>query len=140
MSLPTIPPADRAGNGLAAGERRRDRAHELLHSCRGALIRRIQRAFLRHLLDRGPATIDGVRELVPLPAGIDPRLVGAAVRAQARDSLIVSVGRERSQRPEAHARWLDRWAIRDQSEALDWLADHPELAEPGAQRMLFPVA
>jgi hypothetical protein len=56
-------------------------------------------------------------------------LVGAAVRALALDRLIVSIGRERSNRPAAHGRWLDIWAIREGAEALSWLAIHPDLPD-----------
>jgi len=79
-----------------------------------------------------------VRELVPLPAGIDPRLVGAGVRALALDRLIRSAGRERSRRPPAHGRWLDPWTIRDRAAALAWLSAHPELADADAQPALWP--
>ena len=109
------------------GEALRDCALALLRAHRAALVRRIQRAYLRHLLDKGPDTSDAVRALVPIPAGIDPRVVGAAVRAQsADDGLIFSTGRQRSRRPEAHARNLDVWAIRDRAAAERWLIEHPE--------------
>jgi hypothetical protein len=138
-STPSLPPADGAGNRRADGERRRDQAHVLLHARRPVLIRRVQRAYLRHLLDRGPSTSDPVRELVPVPAGIDPRLVGAAVRALALDNLIFSTGRERSQRPEAHRRWLDVWALYDRDAALAWMTAHPDLPDAdGEQLTLFP--
>jgi hypothetical protein len=138
VSAITLPPAARACNGLSEGERRRDQAHALLHARRPALIRRVQRAYLHHLLARGPATTDAVRELVPVPAGIDQRLVGAAVRALALDRQIVSVGRERSNRPAAHGRWLDRWSVIDRNAALSWLATHPDLPDPGPEATLCP--
>jgi len=113
----------------ASGEALRDIALNLLRVHRAALVRRIQRAFLRHLLDNGPDTSDAVRALVPIPAGIDPRTVGAAVRALSADcGLICSTGRQRSRRPEAHARNLDVWAIRDRAAAERWLIEHPEYA------------
>jgi hypothetical protein len=122
--------------GRVEGERRRDHAHGLLHAARAALIRRIQRAYLLHLLDHGPATIDAVRQLVPIPPGIDPRVVGAAVHSLATAGLIVSVGRQKSCRPKAHARKLDRWDIADRAGAAAWLATHPE--PPGLALPLYP--
>lgn len=115
----------------ASGEALRDAALSLLRAHRAALVRRIQRAFLRQLIDCGPDTSDAVRPLVPIPAGIDPRVVGAAVRTLAADYvLIVSTGRQRSRRPLAHARNLDVWAVRDRAAAERWLIEHPELTEP----------
>ena len=48
--------------------------------------------YLLHLLTAGPSTIDPIRAAVPLPPGIDPRLVGAAVRALATARVIRRAG------------------------------------------------
>jgi hypothetical protein len=119
-----MPPPDTGGD-------RRDAALQLLLDRRAMLTRRIQRAYLALLLDRGPSTTDPVRALVPIPAGTDPRVVGAAVRALARLHLIHRAGLSRSTRPPAHARDLCVWAITDHADALAWLAAHPELPAPG---------
>jgi hypothetical protein len=112
------------------GEARRNAALANLRVHRAVIIRRIQRAFVRHLLDVGPATADAAR-VVPIPAGIDARLVGAAVRGLSADDRIITVaGREKSRRPEAHARTLDVWAVRSAADAEHWLLTHPELPEP----------
>ena len=127
----------------ASGEALRDGALSLLRARRAALVRRIQRAFLRYLLDTGPDTSDAVRALVPIPPDRDPRVVGAAVRALSADrGLIISTGRDKSRRREAHARTLDRWTIRDPSAAVAWLLAHPELPdpEPGADDSADPFA
>jgi hypothetical protein len=117
---------------LTEGERRRDAALQLLRDRRAVLVRRIQRAYLTQLLTRAPATIDAVRAAVPIPAGIDPRCVGAAVRGLATLDLIRRAGPDRSRRPEAHARDLPRWEIADRDAAADWLDEHPELPDPDA--------
>jgi hypothetical protein len=85
------------------------------------------------LIDRGPSTTDPVRSAVPIPAGTDPRLVGAAVRALAELELIRRVGLSRSARPEAHGRDLPLWAVSDRDVALDWLTAHPDLPDPDAE-------
>lgn len=126
----SLPHPERDDHARADGERRRDQAHLHLHRRRPELIRHVCRVFLARLLTVGPSTIDPVRVQVPLPSGTDPRVIGAAVRALACDRLIHSVGRERSRRPAAHARQVDIWAVSDRQAALDWLATHPELAEP----------
>jgi hypothetical protein len=115
--------------GRNEGERRRDAALQLLRDRRAVLVRRVQRAYLQHLLVCGPDTCDPVRALVPLPDEIDPRLVGAAVGALAKSGLIQSVGRRRSTRPEAHARQLDVWAIVDPAAATTWLTGNPDIPD-----------
>ena len=112
------------------GESRRDEALARLRAFRPVLIRRIQRAFISHLLRHGPDTSDAVRAVVPIPSGIDPRVTGAAVRALSADcGLIVATDRRKSTRPEAHARSLDLWALKDRSAVEAWLQSHPELSD-----------
>lgn len=123
-ALPASPLA-----GAVEGLRRRDAALQLLRHYRPVLIRRVQRAFLALLLDGGPLTIDPVRDAVPIPAGIDPRLVGSAVRQLGESGLITRVGLSRSIRPEAHGRDLPLWAIADRAAALAWLAEHLDLPD-----------
>jgi hypothetical protein len=124
--------------GHAEGERLRDDALRLLRDRRAVLVRRVQRAYLRLLLDRGPSTTDPVRAAVPIPAGTDPRVVGAAVRQLAELELILRAGMSRSVRPEAHRRDLPVWAVADRAAALGWLAAHPELPDPEpVQRTLW---
>ena len=113
--------------GRAEGERRRDDAHALLLLHRAVLVRQVQRVYLDVLLTRGASTIDPVRALVPLPPGIDPRLIGAAVRGLAALRLIRRAGLDRSSRPEAHGRDLPLWEIADRAATLAWLASHPDL-------------
>ncbi len=115
----------------AKGERLRDQAFQHLQMHRPLLIRRIQREFLQHLLEHGADTSDAVRAQVEIPPGVDPRLVGAAVGRLSTAKLIVSVGRAKSRRPEAHARTLDRWSVADEMRARHWLLAHPE-PEPTA--------
>jgi hypothetical protein len=116
--------------GRAEGERRRDTALALLRDRRAVLVRRFQRAYLDLLLTCGPSTCDPVRDMVPIPPGLDPRLIGAAVRALGEWGLTRRAGLTRSVRPEAHGRDLAVWGIADRAAALAWLARHPELPEP----------
>jgi hypothetical protein len=128
----TATPTRTPAAGLAQGQRRRDAALALLAERRAVLIRRVQRALLDLLLTRGPATVDPVRALVPIPPGTDPRLVGAAVRGLAELRLIRRAGLCRSTRPEAHGRDLPAWEIADRAGALGWLLCRPELPESEA--------
>ncbi len=115
--------------GRHEGERRRDRALTGLELHRAALVRRLQRAYLDLLLSCGPSTSDSLRALVPLPAGTEPRIVGAAVRGLATAGLIRRAGLSRSTRPQAHGRDLAVWECADRDGAAAWLADHPDLPE-----------
>src|SRR5438046_1221316 len=109
---------------FAEGDRLRDVALDRLRTHREVLVRSMQVAFLKHLLDHGPDTSDAVRALVRIPEGIDPRVVGAAVRGLAEAGVIRSVGRCKSRRSIAHSRMLDVWAIRDEAAARRWLAKY----------------
>ncbi len=121
------------------GEYLRDEALRRFRRRRPELVRRIQREFVRHLLDHGPATSDAARTSVPIPRGVDPRVVGSAVRGLAEVKLITSVGRRKSRRPAAHARKIDLWAIRDPDTAREWLDTHPELDPPDGPETPSPV-
>ncbi len=120
-------------NDTPTGVVLRDRALTRLRARRPALTRAIQRAFLRLLLEHGPATSDLVRDLVPIPPGVDPRVVGAAVRGLSSDyDLIRSVDRRRSRRAPAHGRKLEVWDVNDWAAARQWLNTHPDLSERDA--------
>ena len=115
---------------LGEAECRRDAAMNWCRQHKPALLRRIQRAFLQAVLSNGPSTSDVVRGAVPIPKGVDPRVVGSAIRGLAEQKLIVSIGRRKSHRPMAHARKLDLWAIHDAAKVRHWLATHPEIDPP----------
>jgi hypothetical protein len=125
VATPTTPAA-----GRAEGGRLRDEALAWLRLYRAVLVRRVQRVYLDLLLTRGPSTSDPVRALVAIPPGIDPRLVGAALRQLAELGLIRRAGLARSTRPEAHSRDLAVWEVADRAAALDWLAAHPDIPDP----------
>jgi hypothetical protein len=116
------------------GERHRDAAFATLDVYRAALVRRLQRSFVQHLLDHGPDTSDAIRNAVPIPPGVDARVVGGAVGLlSTRHKLIKSVGATKTRRKAAHARRLEVWSLRDEEAARLWLLTHPELvAEPAS--------
>ncbi len=122
-------------NSSVEGERRRDPTAAPPRPHRAAVVRRVQRAFLDHLLTRGPSTIDAI---------CVARLTGVAVRALAADRLIVTVGRQRSTRPAAHGHMIAVWDLACPGDALEWLADHPEFdprrsSGRGAQKVNRPL-
>ena len=110
------------------GARQRDRAFERLNTYRAGLIRRLQRAFVQHLIDHGPSTIDAIRDAVRIPPGIDPRVVGCAVAMLASQHKITkSIGAAKSIRKAAHARRMEIWALRDVDAGRAWVLTHPEV-------------
>lgn len=141
MTTTTDHDADRA-----VGAAWRDAAHALLTDRRAVYVRRGQRALLTALLATGTATADDVRDAVDLPPGIDPVCLGAVPGALARAGIIRRVGYVPTCRPDAHARPVSVWALADREAAERWLADHPDVSDPGdgdqgpgTQALLFPV-
>lgn len=125
-----LPPIGNAGDG----EVRRDAALNLLRQRRAALVRDLTRAAVRLALTGDDITADDVRAVVPIPEGIKPVVVGAAMRDLADTGIIRRVGYRNSQRPEAHARPLSVWRLADAAAAHAWLAAHPPLPTESTPR------
>ncbi len=132
---------------MAEGERLKADAHALLEARREVFVLRGRRALLTVMLGgNGIATADDVYAAVELSADLDPRFLGAVPGRLAYDSIIRPVGFVRSTHPERHASWLQVWELADQQKALRWLADYPDLPDPGtddqgagSQAFLFPL-
>lgn len=106
------------------GATRRDAALALLRARRATLIRELQIAALRVVLDRGQVCADDVRALVPIPSAVSPKVVGAAFRGLATAGLLRRDGFANSKRPQAHARPLSQWQLADADAAAAWLDTH----------------
>jgi hypothetical protein len=121
------------------GERRKLAAFAHLAARREALIDRARRALLSVLIERAEATADDVRELIPLPPGINAKVFGAVPSVLAETGIIVADGFAKSTRPEAHARPVQRWRLADRDGAKQWLRTHPDLpdVEPEIPENLF---
>jgi hypothetical protein len=118
-------------NNGGEGEARRDAALNLLRVHRAALVRDLARAAVRLALASDDITADDVRAAVPIPPGIRPVVVGAAMRDLADAGILRRVGYRPSVRPAAHARPLSVWRLADAAAALAWLAAHPPIpADP----------
>ena len=127
------------GQRDGGGEKRR--AFELLETWREVYLCRARRALLRRLLDDGPATVETVRAVVPVPEGVNPNVCGAVPAPLARRGIIRRVGYAKARRPERHAGMMAVWAVVDRGRAGAWLREHPEprdLARPETQGELFP--
>jgi hypothetical protein len=123
MMPPTNPPT-------AEGERRKLAAHALLSARRELYVLRGRRALLAALLDRAEATTDDVRRAVTLPDGIDPVCFGTVPGELARAGIVERARFAKTARPEAHARPVSVWRLRDRAVALAWLAAHPDRPDP----------
>lgn len=119
-----------AANAAAAGEGLRDAALLLLTATRPATIRRLQRAAVRLALEAGAVTADDVRDAVPIPPGINPKVTGAAVYGLALAGILTGAHYVRSRRKPAHARTLRVWLLTDAAAAVRWLNDNPEYPDP----------
>lgn len=129
-------------DGQQEGERRRDAAHANLEAHQEPLVMRARRACIRTALERGEVTADDIRDQVPLPEGVDPRVFGAVPIALAREKIGIlrRNGDRLSRRSVAHARRVSIWIIADPAKARAWLRAHPEPDPPErrpTQRRLF---
>lgn len=125
-----LPSIDKDGDG----ETLRDAALYLLRQRRAALVRDLARAAVRLALTGDDITADDVRAVVPIPNGIRPVVVGAAMRDLADAGIIQRVGYRPSARAVAHARPLSVWRLADAAAAHAWLATHPPLPAESTPR------
>ena len=115
------------------GEARRDSALNLLRVRRAGLIRECTAAALRVALDRGEVCAADVRDVVPIPLGVSPKLVGCVFRDLSDAGILRREGFRPSRRPAAHARPLSVWRLADAAAALGRLAaDSPTAPVPAA--------
>jgi len=108
------------------GERRKLDVHQLLEARREVFVNRGRRALLTALLYRGFATADDVRDAVPLPKGVNPKLFGVVPGPLARAGIVERIGFAASARADAHAQPVSVWRVKDRTAALAQLRDHPD--------------
>lgn len=108
------------------GARRKGDALTNLEGFREPLVTAGRRALLQTLLTRDAATADDVRELVPVPPGVDPKAFGAVPAGLARDGIIRRLGFTQTSRPQAHARPVSIWGLADRGKAERWLLENPD--------------
>ncbi|MDA1050610.1 MAG: hypothetical protein O3C40_09030, partial [Planctomycetota bacterium] len=113
------------------GSDRRGEAMALLEARRSIYLTRCQRATVSMLLATTANTIsaDDIRSKVDLPAEVDARLIGAAIRGLSRAGIIRPVGITTSTRPERHAGILRTWELQDRAAAVQWLRENPNVAD-----------
>lgn len=111
------------------GEQSKAEKLNIYEENRGVYVNRGRRALLIRLLEICTATADDVYSAVELPAEIDPRCLGSVPGPLARAKIIHPAGFVKSNRPERHASYIQRWELTDQEAARQWLQDHPDQLE-----------
>lgn len=112
------------------GERRKAEAHALLNARRDVFILRGRRALLTALCFKGAATADDVRAAVALPPDVNPVCLGTVPGPLVAAGIIEPDGFQKSARPDAHARPVQCWILRDRVAARAWLDAHPNRPDP----------
>jgi hypothetical protein len=79
----------------------------------------VQRTALNILLRHGVVSADDVRQVLAIPDGIDPRIVGPAFLALKNDGLIEEIGDHRTGRAVAHRRTIRDWRLKGDRRATE---------------------
>jgi hypothetical protein len=106
------------------GNRRKNAALRQLQAANRDIIEQGCRALVRCLLI-GESTIDDVRLLVDLPAGVNPKCFGVVPTTLMRAGIAEAVGYRTTDRPRAHRRPVRLWRLVDRDKAEAWLIAHP---------------
>ena len=107
------------------GEARKRYAHSLFETHSEPLVIAGRRALLLKVLESGFATIDDVRNAVPLPPFANAKAFGSVPGTLARAGIIRDAGFVKTTRAIAHSRKNIRWELVDAAKAHAWLAAHP---------------
>ena len=114
------------------GQERRDAVLEYHDTANAGVLVRGRRAFLAALLANGEATADDVYAAVDVPAGVDPRCLGAVPRPLVRAGIVRAAGFIESSRPQRNAGIIRRWELIDRPKAERCLAELSKLSESPA--------
>src|SRR4051812_43024823 len=137
---PESPSPDPAEQGRAEGEARKRRKTAAVERSHRALVRRVQRAFLRYLMENATGTTDAIRDVLAIPDGAGTAFWGASVLGLAAARIIRRVEFAVSSRPERHGCRIGEWTLAvDHDRVRHWLQTHQDLrddegpgGEPGA--------
>ncbi len=114
----------------AAAEDAKQAALDLLAEKRAAIVRHGQRLLLHRVMTHDTASIDDVRGQIELPLKVNPKCLGAVPGTLAKAGILQRTGYRPTDRPEAHARPVSVWQLKDRQAAEKWLREHPELQPP----------
>jgi hypothetical protein len=113
-------------DGLSEGEHRKGEAFEKFEQHRERLLIQGRRALLTHALTHGVATADDVRDVVEVPAGINPKCLGPVPSPLAKANIIRAKRQIKTRRPIGHARFITEWELINPTAAVQWMQSNPE--------------
>ncbi len=133
----------RKDNPKREGERRKCEAFANLEAHREWILLKARRVFAAVLLEKGRVTIDDVRAVVVLPAGMNPVCLGPVATPFTRQRFIERAGFCGTTRAEGHARPVSIWELKSPHGVAQWLLEHPDRPPPAdprkEQQSLWPV-
>jgi len=107
------------------GRERKQAALAGHESKRNPIVTRARRIMLQLLLDgRRDVTIDDIRDLIEIPAGVNPVCMGSVPGPLARSGIITCIGFRESARAKSHSRPVKIWKLVDRIRAERWLSDN----------------
>lgn len=110
----------------ANGEKLKQQAFQFVEANRELFVLKARRCLLTEGLKLGRVTIDEVRAIVPLPAGVNPKTFGCVPTPLANAGIIGFAGYGKTARKVAHARRNVIWEMKDPAAAKRWLHSHPD--------------
>lgn len=76
------------------------------------LLRRLRETAKRLAMERGEITTDDVHDAMPIPDGVDPRILGGVFHP--RKEWVRTGQRPSKRRDKNHGRWLSTWKLREE--------------------------
>lgn len=116
----------RNDHDAAKSEKLKQQAFQFVEANRETFVLKARRCLLTEALRLGRVTIDDVREIVPLPAGVNPKTFGCVPTPLANAGIIGFAGFGKTARKVAHARRNVIWEMKDAAAAKRWLTSHPD--------------
>jgi hypothetical protein len=120
-------------DGTLQGERLKAEAFARMENCNDTLLVRGRRALLNKALTDGVASADDVRDVVPVPDGVNPKVFGPVPSPLAKANIIRPRRPIKTRRAVGHARYITEWELIDPQAAVRWLFENPEPPAAGAE-------
>lgn len=122
---PNTPPPEQP-DGTEEGERLKAEAFARMENCNEMLLVRGRRALLNKALTDGVASADDVRDAVPVPDGVNPKVFGPVPSPLAKANINRPKRAIKTRRAVGHARYITEWELIDPPAAVRWLFENPE--------------
>lgn len=130
--ITNTPPTEQP-DGTVEGERLKAEAFARMENCNDTLLVRGRRALLNKALTDGVASADDVRDVVPVPDGVNPKIFGPVPSPLAKANIIRPRRPIKTRRAVGHARYITEWELIDPQAAVRWLFENPEPPAAGVE-------